>query len=320
MTNYDSDFRQLAKDANLPTTEAEVNAEFDQVRSDEGLTITNTNAFGPFWRFVNAAATTAAMWLVEFIITSVLPQAFVKTATGVFLELHAWAVNLTRKAAAKAQGVIEFSRVDTAGSLTVPAGTVVQSTSINGQVYSVKTIAEASFNDGDATLNVTVEALAEGEGYNLAAGYYIVLPTPITGVTSVTNISTWLTVPGADQELDDDLRERIRNQYSAINQWHTDAVYTAIIAGFDGVTTDNIYFEHNAPRGAGTANAYLLLETGNASGAFIASIQSEITDNGNHGHGDDLQVFAMPETSHNIITTVWPVDNLSAADAITLSM
>jgi hypothetical protein len=56
-----------------------------------------------------------------------------------------------------------------------------------------------------------------------------------------------------------------------------------------------------------------MLETGNPGPEFIANIQSEITDNGNHGHGDDLQVFAMPETTHNPTATVWPADNLTAA-------
>ena len=106
MTEHNADFTALARDADLPVTPAEINAEFDALREQEGLTITNANAFGPFWRFVNAAATRAAEWLLNFIITGVLPQALVKTATGTLLELHAWAVHLTRKPAANAVGVI----------------------------------------------------------------------------------------------------------------------------------------------------------------------------------------------------------------------
>lgn len=307
------DFAQLAQDAGVPTTEAAINAEFDTLRDQEGLAITNESAFGPFWRFVSAAATSAAKWLIDFIITSVLPQAFVKTATGVFLELHAWAVNLTRKAAVKAVHDIEFTRANSAGDLVIPAGTVVQSTAINGVTYSLQVVTETTIPDGTAVQLIASEALDTGEAYNLGAGYYTTLPVAIDGVT-VTNLATSLTTPGADEETDDDLRERIRNQYSAINQWHTDAVYTAIIAGFEGVTTNNVYFEHDAPRGPGTANAYVMLETGNPDAAFIASIQSEITDNENHGHGDDLQIFAMPETTHNLTCTVWFFDSVDAAD------
>lgn len=318
MTDHNEDFTQLAKDAGVPTTEAEINAEFDAVRETQGLTVTNTNAFGPFWRFVNAVATTAAKWLIDFVITSVLPQAFVKTASGVFLELHAWAVNLTRKQAVAAIGLIQFSRTDTAGALVVPLGTVIQSTEINGKIYSLQTTLEAQFTDGQSAINVPVEALGTGADYNLAAGYYTVLVDAISGVTSVTNLDSWLTTPGAETELDDDLRDRIRNQYSAVNPWHIDSTYASIIASFEGVTIDNTYFEHDAPRGPGTANAFILLETGNPSAPFIAEIQSEITDKGNHGHGDDLQLFAMPETTHNIAATVWPIANLTTEQKATL--
>lgn len=311
------DFNQLASDAGVPTTEADINAEFDALRIEEGLTITNESAFGPFWRFVTAAATTAAQWLVNFLVTSVLPQAFVKTATGSMLDLHSWAVNISRKAAAVALGEIIFSRADTVGDLVIPEGTEIQSTEINGQVFSLVTVAEVTVADGVASQAVAVQAAEGGSAYNLAENYYTVLVDPITDVT-VTNGSGWLTTPGADEETDDDLRERVRNQYSAINQWHTDAVYTAIIASFDGVATSNIYFEHDAPRGPGTANAFVLLETGNPSVPFIASIQSEITDNGNHGHGDDLQVFAMPETDHDLGVTVWFVDTVAPGDKAAL--
>ena len=318
MTDHTADFEALASDAGLPVTEAEINAEFDKLREGAGLVISNTSAFGPFWRFINAAVTSATQWLVGFIITTVLPQAFVKTATGVFLELHAWAVNLTRKLAVKAVGTIEFTRIDTAGELVVPVGVVVQSTVINGQVYSLVTTAGATFLDGNATLDVAVAALGDGAAYNLGAGYYSVLPEAVNGVASVTNTATWLTKPGTDTEKDDDLRDRIRNQYTAINQWHTDAVYTAIIASFDGVTTNNVYFNSDAPRGPGTADAYIMLEQGDPTAQQLADIQSEITDKGNHGHGDDLLLKAMPASGHNITATVWPVDNFGTANTAQL--
>ena len=313
MSEYDSHFRQLAKDALVPTTEDEINAEFDKVRTDSGLTITNANAFGPFWRFVKAAATTAAAWLIEFVITSVLPQAFVITATGVYLDIHARAVGLTRKSATKAIGVIAFNRASTSGTLIIPIGTVIQSISIDGHTYKLITTAEGVFNDTVASINIAVEAMGTGEAYNLAGGYYTVLVAAIEGVT-VLNAPDWLTSPGANQEKNEDLRSRIKNQYSAVGQWHTDAVYRSIITSFKSVTIDNVYFDHEPIRKNGGADAYILLNTGNAPQSFIDEIQSEITDKGNHGHGDDLKIFPMPETTHNVVATVWPIAGLSASE------
>lgn len=311
MNEHSEDFNALAEEAGLPTTEADITAKFDALRDSAGLTITNNSAFSPFWRFIKAACITVALWLVGFVINQVLRQAFVKTATGKMLELHAWAVNLTRKLAVKASGKLLFTRDNSSGELLVPAGTIISSLPINEVVYQVKTLADELLNDGELIREINVAALSVGAAFNLAENTYTVLPDNLPGIASVTNSADWLSTPGADEELDDDLRARIVNQFTAVNQWHTDAVYTAQIASFEGVTTNNIYFEHNAPRGPGTANAYIMLEQGNPCAEFIAEIQSHITDSGNHGHGDDLKLYAMPETQHTVTATVWPADNLT---------
>jgi len=318
MQNHSEDFEALAKEANLPTSEAEINARFDGLKTEMDLAITNESAFGPFWRFVEAAATKAAFWLAQFVIHSVYPQSFIKTATGPALKLHAYGVKLTPKQAQKTVGSIEFTRAAGVGELIIPKGRAIQTERINGVVYSVVSTQEITFSDGQLVGLVPVEATTEGAGYNLAAGNYTVLVESVGDVISVTNLEDWIDKPGADEETDDQLRERIINQYSAINQWHTDAVYTAIIASFDGVTTDNIYFQHDAPRGPGTANAYVMLETTTPTAGFLATIQAEITDKGNHGHGDDLEVMAMPETAHDLVATLWPVMNLTDAEKSTL--
>ncbi|WP_444894907.1 baseplate J/gp47 family protein [Microbulbifer sp. SSSA005] len=318
MTDENRDqFVQLAIDAGIPTTEASLNTELEKITSEAQLTINNDSNVSPFWRFVQAAVSTPVLWLVNFMIDHVFAQAFVRTATGTILEWHAWAVGLEKKGAVYAQGQLQFSRTDTSVAFTIDAGTVIDSTLINGKTYSVETSEEVLMSPGESMVIVPVKAKGAGEGYNLGAGYYVLLPTPLAGV-SVTNLDDWLIVPGADIESDDELRLRTRNQYAAINQWHTDAGYTAIIVGFTGLKTDNIFFEHDAPRGPGTANVYIMLDIGNPSDEFIGSIQHEITDKGNHGHGDDLMVKAMPETNYDVECSLWFVANTSDAEKNTL--
>ncbi|USD19762.1 baseplate J/gp47 family protein [Microbulbifer variabilis] len=314
MTDKDREqFEQLAIDAGIPTSESSLNVHLKKITDESNLIINNDSDVSPFWRFVQAAISKPVLWLVNFMIDHVLAQAFVKTATGPFLVWHAWAVGLEKKSAVYAKGNLQFSRTDTSVALTIEAGTVIHSTLINGKTYSVETTEEVLLSPGEKVVLVPVKALETGEGYNLGAGYYVRLAVPLAGVT-VTNLEDWLTIPGADIESDDELRLRTRNQYTAINQWHTDASYTAIIAGFSGLNTENIFFEHNAPRGPGTANAYVMLDIGNPSEEFIASIQYEITDKGNHGHGDDLMVKAMPETDYSIECSLWFVANTSEAE------
>lgn len=302
----DVDFKKALQDAGVPTTEAGLRAAWEKEVAAQGSKLSNTSAWSPFWRVVTALVTKPVMWLIEFMVSTVLPNFFVKTATGAWLDMLAWAVDVTRKASTKAQGQLLFTRSGVAGVLEIPAGVRVQSVAINGNVYVLVTTAATQFLDGDAQVLVPVEASEAGSGYNLAPGYYSILPEPVPGVIQVVNAEGWLTQPGADQEHDDDLRLRTRNQFSAVNQWHTDAVYRAMIAAFPGVQPDGVYFEHNAPRGPGSANAYVLFEAGSPADSYLASINTYIRDQGNHGHGDDLLVLEIPATQHIVRVTVWP--------------
>ena len=300
------DFKQALADAGIPTTEAKLRQAWEAEVAAQGSKLSNSSGWSPFWRVITALVTTPVMWLIEFIAGTVLPNFFVKTAKGAWLDTLAWAVNVTRKASTKAEGVLLFTRVSSAGVLEVPAGTRVQSVSINGNVYELLTTALASFADGEFQVKVPARAKEAGSGFNLAPGYYSILPEPVPGVIMAVNADNWLSQPGADVEADDDLRLRVRNQFSAVNQWHTDAVYRAMIAVFPGVQADGVYFEHNAPRGPGSANAYLLFEADTPAASYLARINDYIRDSGNHGHGDDLLVFEMPATHHRVKVGIWP--------------
>ncbi|WP_342653515.1 baseplate J/gp47 family protein [Pseudomonas sp. F3-2] len=307
----DVDFKQALADAGIPTTDAALRQAWEAEVAAQGSKLANTSSYSPFWRVVTALVTKPVLWLLTFVSDTVLPNFFVKTATGAWLDMLAWAVNVTRKSAVKSQGTILFTRSASGGALQVPIGTVVQSSSINGHVYQLVTTAVGNFAEGLLQLQIPVEAIEEGSGFNLAPGYYAVLPVPVPGIVAVTNTEDWLTSPGADSELDEDLRLRVRNQFSAVNQWHTDAVYRALIAAFSGVQPNGVYFEHGAPRGPGSANAYVLFEAGVPADAYLLQINAKIRDEGNHGHGDDLLVMVMPETLNDIAVDIWPRSTLT---------
>jgi len=306
------DFKQALSDAGIPTTEEGLRQAWESEVAAQGSALSNTSAYSPFWRIVTALVTKPVLWLITFISGTVLPNFFVKTATGAWLDMLAWAVNVERKGATKAKGVLLFTRLAAGGALEVPAGTVVQSASINGHIYQLVTTAVGQFTDGAMQLEIPVEAVDTGSGYNLAPGYYAILPEPVPGIAQVVNADGWLTSPGADPEADNELRLRVRNQFSAVNQWHTDAVYRAMITAFPGVRPDGVYFLHGAPRGPGSANAYVLFEADVPAATYLEQINAHIRDQGNHGHGDDLLVMEVPETLHAIQLDVWPRSTLTA--------
>lgn len=314
MNEHNVDFESLVKDSGIPTTEEAIKSEWEQEAEDAKITINNNSDYSPFWRIVTGLITKATHWLIQSLITHVLPNAFIRTAKGVFLDILAWGVGIVRKAATKARGNLVFSRSNTVAALTIPAGTEIQTAAINGKIYSVFTEEDATFDVGESEITITVIAEEVGQSYNLSAGYYSFLPVAIAGLDGVTNQADWLLEPGADEESDDDVRLRCRNQFSALNQYHTNAVYLKLMTEFSGVSIDNIFFEVNAPRGPGTANAYVMFDIGNPDASFLDPIQSYIMDEGNHGHGDDIQLFSMPETFHDITCDIWVSSLLNDAE------
>lgn len=303
--DYSKTFEKMVVDSGLPMTEAQARAWWNTEATAVQSPYNNNSEHSPFWRTILALVTAPVLWIVkDLLLTQLLPNMFLRTATGAFLEMFGWAVDLEKKPSAKALGTVRFSRVNTVGEVIIPAGTVVQSPVINGRTYHLLTQASAVMADGVASVTVNAHAADVGAGYNLPTGYYAVMPEPVPGVDAVTNPAGWLLSAGADEERDDDYRLRIRNQFTAVNQYHTDAVYTKIITSFANINTRNVFFEHDAPRGPGTANAYILMDVGQPSDELIDAIESHVMDDGNHGHGDDLRVFAMPETFHDLVVTI----------------
>lgn len=253
------DFEEVVKSSGMPVTEEAVRTRFNTIAAQEGL-ITNTSRMSPFWRLITAIVTAPVMWLKDALVSVVMVNMFVATAGGQMLRLLAWAVNVTAKPASAAEGVIRFYKEDVNQSVTVKAGTVIQTERINGKIYAVATVADVVIPSGTASALLAVKATGTGGAYNLAPGYFRILPVAVDGISHVASEEDWLTVPGADEESDDELRERCRNQFNLVGNYHTDAVYRSMIASVAGLSIDRIFFLHDAPRGPGTANAYLLLD------------------------------------------------------------
>lgn len=307
-------FKQLMADSGLPTEEAEIQQHFERLTEQANL-ITNTSRMSPFWRLIKAIAVKPVKWLTDQLIQSVLPNLFVKTAEDKWLSLLAWSVGLDFKPATKAEGIIHFTKESPQTALTIKQGTIVQTERINEVIYRLIVTEDTVIPQNVLTAGVPVIAEKEGIDYNLAQGYYCILPEPIMGVKTVENRHDWLTTPGADRESNEDLRRRYQVQFSSVGQHHIDSVYKGMIAKVAGLSVDRIYFKHDAPRGAGTANAYLLLDTGVASASFVEKVNRYVRDEGNHGHGDDVLCFAMPETHHRLSCTLYFYSDLGLGES-----
>ncbi|WP_323881359.1 baseplate J/gp47 family protein [Aeromonas caviae] len=307
------DFMALLAEAGVPTTEAAMEAELKKEVVAAGSLITNDSDVSPFWRLVRGVVITPALWLIRTLLAGhVLPNTFAATATDAYLDLKAWDVDLTRKAAQKTRGLVNFVKANPSDAVTIPADIWVTTERINGTIYRLRPLQAVVSPAGEAVARVVCEAELAGAAWNLAPGYYNLLSEPVTGILSAHNDDKeWITTQGSDVESNDALGLRIQNQFSAVGRYHIDAIYRSMLASVAGIRADHIFFEHDAPRGPGTANAYILLEVGATPASLINQLNDYVGRQGNHGHGDDLFVMSIPETQHSLTLALWPQANLS---------
>jgi len=297
------EFEQVLIDAGIPTTDESVKSKWDEVVTEQGFMVENNSPFSPFWRLIKAIASTPVLQIMDLLVSHIMPNTFVLTSSGQWLDKHGESRNTTRLMALKAQGNVQITRVDGSEELVIPVGTIIQSSPINNIIYQVKTLYDTTFAIDELSQLALVEALKDGIEQNLTGGYYNAFVVPIEGVT-VVNLDNWLISAGQNIENDDNYKLRIRDKFATLGNFHVDAVYRAIISEFPGILADNIAFERNAPRGAGSANTYVHLAVGNISEAVISELNNHIAS-GNHGNGDDLVVFATPTQAQNITLDYW---------------
>ena len=304
-----TDFKQILIDSGIPVTDEEFQSQWDAQLIQNDFVVNNNSPLSPFWRLQKALIGKPAAQIIDILTNKIMPNSFVATAQDEWLDLKGADRKITRLSDVKAQGNIEFTRADTSGVLSVSSGTLIESTPVNGVVYQLITLFETSFIAGQAQALALCEALESGEKYNLAVGYYSKITPGIDGL-SVTNKQDWLIKNGQNKETDNNFSLRIRDQFASLGNFHVNAVYKSIIAEVSGIPIDNIIFDQTAPRGAGSANAYVFLNVGQVSQAVIDAINNHIAS-GYHGQGDDLQAFAIPTQTNAITLDLWLKPNVN---------
>ena len=293
-------FKSLMEKAGLPLNEEKAAEQWREELKKQNISVANDSPFGPFWRTIEALITKPVVKLFNWIAQTLMPDLFIMTASReALIEKHGPSRNVFIQTGLKAQGLLTFTRTTSEGESAIVEGTEVVTDVIGGLVYKLVLLQEAYFKDGQSTAYALAEAVEEGAGFNLPANAYRYFAEQQDGVT-VTNSADWLLRPGADSEDTESYRNRIRNVFGTAARWHINSVYKQIIANFH-VPIDNIEIETQAPRGPGTANAYIYLDVGAVPSALLSAINTHIRDKGHHGLGDDFMVCAMPTQSFNVV-------------------
>lgn len=307
-----ADFENILSESGIPTTEAELEIKLKEQVVAAGSKVSNDSEMSPFWRWVRAAVITPTIWLIKTLLAGyVLPNMFIATAERWALELKAWELNVTVKAAVKTQGLITLTKATASDEVTIAKGAIIQTLPIDGVTYQMQVLADTVIAIGDETGKVLAEAMTAGLAYNLPAGYFNILPEELPGITAAVNEPDWITTSGANEETDEELALRLQNAFTSSGSWHIDDAYRAIIASVAGIRSDNIFFENTGNISPGTANAYIVMEVGETPQSLIDELNAHITEDDHHGHGDVLTCLAIADQSYNVSAEAVLADNMT---------
>lgn len=188
-------------------------------------------------------------------------------ATGDWLALYASSMfGVTKIFATAASGAVTFT--NTGGSQAIGIGQIIVAHSVTGATYR-NTVA---FTLATGTTTVAIAADAVGTGSNAAPGFVSVMVTSIVGVT-VTNA---LAVLGTDDETDEALRVRCRQQQAATSPagpWDAYS-YVAKTPSYSATSVAITRIQQVLDTTTGILTGYLANANGAPSGGDVTIVQN----------------------------------------------
>lgn len=272
---------------------------------DEGFVVTNFHSGGVFY--------TALMVVLRIKIEllqlarRVLNNMFVTHAEGVWLDLKVADYSKKRKKAQKTQGLVTVSRVGADGeAIKIAKGHVFKSImDINGEELRYFTTDAAVLQKGAHSVDVLVEAEAEGSRYNVPEGQITRTLTYIGEVT-ISNGADWIVREGSDTEDDESTRARALRSWSELAQLATEDAFINAAESVAGVLLAQADCDH--PRGQGTVDVIVTGTAGEATEGLLAEVTEAVDKIA--GPYDNILVKSSVTVAQDIEVTV----TTSAAD------
>lgn len=198
-------------------------------------------------------------------------QMFVETATGERLDYLAKQRGLVRKPAQKAQGEITFFISEPIDhTIIIPKGSVAATAEENPRRFV--TTEDEEISQGNVLVSVYAEAEKAGNDGNAALGEVTVAVDVPSEIEWVENRAKF--AGGTDEESDDNLRERIRDNYLRLPNGTNAAYYEQLALTVDGIAKANAV---GKVRGNGTVDVYVSGDGKEASNTAVNNAQTLIS-------------------------------------------
>ena len=178
----------------------------------------------PITRFINVIA--LELSVREQMIEAAYNAGLFDTAQGISLDrVIETYFGLTRLDAVKSTVTLRWSRSSPApADIVIPVGS--QAATESGLVY--ETIAAATLAAASQSVDVASRAVEGGLAGNVGSNLIVSIVTPIAGIENVTNPSA--AVNGADEEEDQDYRDRAQESGAGRGKATRDAIKAALLA------------------------------------------------------------------------------------------
>lgn len=272
---------------------------------DEGFVVTNFHSGGVFYT-VLMVVLRIKIELLQ-LARRVLNNMTVTHAEGVWLDLKAADYSKKRKKAQKTQGLVTVSRVGADGeAIKIAKGHVFKSImDINGEELRYFTTDAMVLQKGAHSVDVLVEAEAEGSRYNVPEGQITRTLTYIGEVT-ISNGADWIVREGSDTEDDESIRARALRSWSELAQLATEDAFINAAESVAGVLFAQADCDH--PRGQGTVDVIVTGTAGEATEGLLAEVTEAVDKIA--GPYDNILVKSSVTVAQDIEVTV----TTSAAD------
>ena len=217
----------------VPTLEEAKDEKVAELK-EEGFVVTNFHSGGVFYTLLMVELRIKIELLQ--LARRILNNMFVTHAEGVWLDLKMPDYSKKRKKAQKAQGLVTVSRVGASGeAIKIAKGHVFKCIlDINGEELRYFTIEAAVLQKGAMSVDVLVEAEAEGSRYNVPEGQITRTLTYI-GDVKITNAADWIVREGSDTEDDESARARTLRSWSELAQLATEDAFVNAAESVTGV-------------------------------------------------------------------------------------
>ena len=273
----------------------------------EGFAVTNFHSGGIFYTLLMVVLRIR----IEFaeLLRKVLNNMFLTHASGAWLDLKSADYSKKRKRAQKARGAVTLSRPADGDAIRIAKGQVFKTIKdLNGEELRFFVLEAAVLQKGALSVDVLVEAEAEGLRYNVPPGQ-ITRSLTYIGEVQIANGADWIMQEGSDTEDDEGLRTRGLRAWSELARQPIEDSYINAAEAVPGVLFAQADCQH--PRGQGTVDVIVTGTAGEATETLLTAVQAAVDKIA--GPYDNLLVKSSVTVTQDITLTI-TLDDASLTD------